>query len=357
MKPLLTVQKSLSDGVCALFFSRVSRQYLSGFSSSDGTLLVFFDRAFLYLDSRYYEMALIAQKEGRVPEEITVKPFVFKKEFSALCKEGAVKAVLFEEKEMTVWLLSRLQEEYPEISFSPLGDVVEKSRMVKSEGEIRRLRASQELSEAAFSYILPRLKVGRTETEIAAELEFFMKKNGAAEPSFPTICVSGARTSLPHGTPSKKPLEEGDFVTMDFGCMLDGYASDMTRTVCLGRASDEMKVVYDTVLRAQLAAIEKVSAGVVGKEVDAAARDIITAAGYGEYFGHSTGHGIGLCVHEAPSFSPSEEKRIPAGACLSVEPGIYLPGKFGVRIEDLVVVRENGRENLNRSTKELLELS
>lgn len=357
MKPLQTVQKSLSGGRCALFFSRVSRQYLSGFSSSDGTLLVFSDSAFLYLDSRYYEMALIAQKEGRVPEEITVKPFVFRKEFTGYCDDGTVKEALFEEKEVSVWHLSRLKAAYPKIAFSPLGDIVENCRIVKSEGEIRRLRASQELSEAAFSYILPRLKIGRTEMEIAAELEFFMKKNGAAEPSFPTICVSGARTSLPHGTPSEKPLEEGDFVTMDFGCMLDGYASDMTRTVCLGRASDEMKAVYDTVLLAQLAAIEKVSAGVVGKEVDAAARDVITSAGYGSYFGHSTGHGVGLCVHEAPSFSPSEEREIPAGACLSVEPGIYLPGKFGVRIEDLVVVRENDCENLNRSTKELLELS
>ncbi len=357
MKPLITLQKSLAHGQCALFFSRVSRQYLSGFSSSDGTLLVFFDAAFLYLDSRYFEMALIAQKEGRISEGITVKPFVFRKEFSSFCDDGTVKEALFEEKEMSVWELSRLEKQYPIIRFSPLGDVVEKCRIVKSEEEIRRIQAAQDLSEAAFSYILPRLELGRTEMAIAAELEFFMKKNGASEPSFPTICVSGARSSLPHGTPSAKPLEKGDFITMDFGCMLDGYASDMTRTVCLGKATDEMKKVYDTVLRAQLAAIEKVSPGVLGKAVDAAARDVISAAGYGEYFGHSTGHGIGLCVHEAPSFSPSEESSIPTGACLSVEPGIYLPGKFGVRIEDLVVVCEGGAKNLNRSTKELLELS
>jgi len=357
MNPLATVQNVLSRGRCAVFFSRVSRQYLSGFSSSDGTLLVFSDGAFLYLDSRYYEMAILAQKAGKISKEVTVKPFVFPKELTRFCDEGMIREALFEEKEVSVWHLSRLKGKYPKVTFSPLGDIVERCRVVKSEAEILRIRAAQELSEAAFSYILPRLKAGRSETEIAAEIEFFMKKNGASEPSFPTICVSGARSSLPHGTPSAKLLETGDLITMDFGCMLDGYASDMTRTVCLGKADDEMKEVYDTVLRAQLAAIEKVSAGVVGKEVDAAARDVITAAGYGECFGHSTGHGIGLCVHEAPSFSPLEERAIPAGACLSVEPGIYLPGKFGVRIEDLVVVRERECENLNRSTKELLELS
>lgn len=357
MNPITVFQKSLSKDECALLFSRVSRRYLTSFSSSDGILLVFCDRAFLYLDSRYYEMALIAQKEGRIPGEITVKPFTFRKEFSALCEEGKIGKALFEEKELTVWELSQLKEKYPKADFQPLGDRIERSRIVKSEEEIRKIRAAQALAEEAFSYILPRLTVGRSETEVAAELEYFMKKNGASEPSFPTICVAGARTSLPHGTPSAHLLEKDAFVTMDFGCMLDGYASDMTRTVCLGKADDEMKAVYNTVLKAQLAATEKVSAFVIGKEVDKAARDVIVSAGYGEFFGHSTGHGIGLCIHEAPTFSPSEERRIPAGACLSVEPGIYLPGKFGVRIEDLVVVRENGAENLNRSTKELLELS
>lgn len=357
MNAVASLQKNLKKGECALFLSSVSRRYLTGFASSDGTLAVFSDKAFLYLDSRYFEMALLGQKEGRIPEEITVRPAAFAKEFPAFCKNGDAERTFFEEKELTVFQLTRLKEKYPDTCFLPLGDTVEKSRMVKTEAEIARLRASQSLAEAAFEYILPRLTAERSEREIAAELEFFMKKGGASESSFSTICVSGSRTSLPHGTPTDRLLEKNGFVTMDFGCMLDGYASDMTRTVCIGRATEEMKTVYDTVLRAQLAAIEKVSAGVTGKTVDAAARDIIAAAGYGEYFGHSTGHGIGLCVHEAPSFSPSEERVIPAGACLSVEPGIYLPGKFGVRIEDLVVVRDHGCENLNRSCKELLELS
>lgn len=356
MKPILTLQKSLSEGQCALIFSSVSRRYLTGFSSSDGILLVRPSSIFLYLDSRYFEMATLAQKEGNIPEEITLRPFVFYREFSEFC-QSEIREAKFEEKETTVFSLSRLKERYPKILFSPLGDIIEKSRMVKSEAEIEKLRTSQALAEAAFSYVLPRLAVGRTELEVAAEIEFFMRKNGATEPSFPTICVSGARSSLPHGTPSQKTLERGDFITLDFGCMLDGYASDMTRTVCLGKATDEMKAVYDTVLRAQASALAKVSAGVLGKVVDAAARDVIRDAGYGEYFGHSTGHGIGLSVHEAPNFAPSAELVIPSGACLSVEPGIYLPGKFGVRIEDLVVVREGYGENLNQSTKELLEIS
>ena len=183
-----------------------------------------------------------------------------------------------------------------------------------------------------------------------------MKKNGASGPSFDTICVSGTRTSLPHGTPTDAPLEKNSFVTMDFGCKLDGYCSDMTRTVCLGKADEEMKNVYETVLLAQETALKTIRAGLTGKEIDASARDVITAAGFGDFFGHSLGHGIGLKVHEAPSFSPSFDEIIPEAAVMSVEPGIYLPGKFGVRIEDLVVVREDGCENLNTSSKLLLEL-
>jgi Xaa-Pro aminopeptidase len=224
------------------------------------------------------------------------------------------------------------------------------------EEEIRKIAAAQALAEEAFQYLLPRLEVGRSEISVAAELEYYMKLHGAEGPSFSTICVSGTRSSLPHGTPTQSLLESGTFITLDFGCMLDGYASDMTRTVCLGKASDLMKKVYQTVLSAQLAGIAAVKSGVPGKAVDRAARSVIEEAGYGEYFGHSTGHGIGLEVHESPSAAPKTETALPAGSLISVEPGIYLPGTFGVRIEDLVVVREGGSENLNRTSKELLEL-
>ncbi len=347
---------TLEKGEAALFFSRVSRYYLTGISSSDGILLVTCEGGSLYLDSRYYEMATLKQKEGLLPEGLAVFPYRFSQEMKVLTDSGRITRVLFEDRSLTVAELESLKSRFPKAQFSPMGHRLEEERVVKGPEEIGRIRASQALAEEAYRYILPRLSVGRSEREIAAELEYYMKKNGAEGPSFSTICVSGTRSSLPHGTPTDAVLEKGGFVTLDFGCMLDGYASDMTRTVCIGRASEEMKKVYGTVLKAQEDAIAAVRANVSGKTVDRAARSVIETAGYGEYFGHSTGHGLGLEVHEAPSFSPSFEGKIPAGAVLSVEPGIYLPGRFGVRIEDLVVVTEAGCENLNRTGKELLEL-
>ncbi len=356
MTSLEMLQKTLAKEECALFFSTVTRQYLTGFRSSDGTLFVTGREAKLYLDSRYFEMATIKQREGKIPAFLQILPAQFSKEFAQVAEEGVIQKALFEEKRLTVSQLQNLEKTYPKICFSPLGNRVDDMRAIKTEDEICYLKEAQSLAEEAFLYILPRLEAGRTELSVAAELEYYMKLHGASGPSFGTICVSGARTSLPHGTPSENKLEKGAFVTMDFGCVVDGYCADMTRTVCIGKASEPMRQVYHTVLKAQMDAISQVRAGVTGKEVDAVARKVISDAGFGEYFGHSTGHGIGLEVHEAPSFAPRFEGVIPAGAVLSVEPGIYLPGKFGVRIEDLVVVREGGCENLNSTTKELLEL-
>ncbi len=356
MNALSRFSGTLKKGEAALFFSSVSRFYLSGFSSSDGVLLVTEGEGKLYLDSRYYEMACIQKEKGLLPPSLSVLPYRFAEDFKSLTENNTFSCIYFEDLEMTVWELDSLKKRFPKASFAPLGRRLEEMRVVKTPQEIARIRASQSLAESAYQYILPRLEVGRSEREIAAELEYYMKKNGAEGPSFPTICVSGSRSSLPHGTPTDALLEKGVFVTMDFGCILDGYASDMTRTVALGKASDSMRLVYETVLRAQKTALAAVKSGVLGKEVDAAARDVIRDAGFGEYFGHSTGHGLGIRVHEAPSFAPRSENAIPVGAVLSVEPGIYLPGKFGVRIEDLVAVTENGGENLNQSSKELLEL-
>lgn len=356
MTGLERLQKTLEAGECAIFFSKVTRQYLAGFRSSDGVLLVTADAAKLYLDSRYFEMACLKQRAGEISGALEILPARFPRELSRFSEEGKIKKAFFEETRLTVSQLNHLEKTYRQIRFLPLGGRVDEMRAVKTEEEIRRVAQAQKLAEEAYLYILPRLEEGRTELSVAAELEYYMKLHGASEPSFGTICVSGTRSSLPHGTPTENPLEKNAFVTMDFGCVLDGFSSDMTRTVCIGKASDEMRLVYDTVLKAQEAALSAVHAGVRGKDVDAAARDLIAAAGFGENFGHSTGHGIGLEVHEAPNFSPRSEGIIPAGAILSVEPGIYLPGKFGVRIEDLVVVREDLGENLNATSKELLEL-
>ncbi len=348
--------QTLSAGECAVLCSQVSRQYLTGFCSSAGTLLVTGEKRILFLDSRYLEMAQLALARGELAYSLELKPWIFQKVFPDFLKDEKISTVYFEDREMTVCELNHFREKYPGPEYRPLGDRVEVMRQIKGEREIEKIRAAQSLAEAAYAYILPRLEVGRTELEIAAEIEYFMKRGGASAPSFETICVSGSRSSLPHGTPTGAPLEKNTFITMDFGCKLDGYCSDMTRTVCLGKADEEMKRVYETVLSAQKAAFAVIRSGVSGKEADAAARDVIANAGYGKFFGHSLGHGLGLHVHESPSFSPSYEGTVVAGAVMSVEPGIYLPGKFGVRIEDLVVVRENGFENLNTSSKDLLEL-
>lgn len=348
--------QTLGKRECAVLFSSVSRQYLTGFRSSDGILLVTKEKSVLFLDSRYFEMAEIAQAKGDISSEIELKPGGFYQYFPEFSERENISVICFEDREMSVCELARLKEKFPKFEYCPLGDRVELMRRVKREEEIGKIRAAQSLAEAAYAYILPRIEVGRTELELAADLEYFMKCGGASGPSFDTICVSGTRSSLPHGTPTEAKLERNVFITMDFGCKLDGYCSDMTRTVCLGKADEEMRRVYETVLSAQLTALDVIRAGLSGKEIDKAARDVIAFAGYGECFGHSLGHGIGLKVHEAPSFSPLYEGDIPAGAVMSVEPGIYLPGKFGVRIEDLVVVCENGIENLNTSSKLLLEL-
>ncbi len=349
-------RETLLGGEAALITSPVSRRHLTGFASSDGFLFVTSKKAFFFLDSRYFEMACLLQETGGIPKEIEIRSDRFFSALEKMTEEEKIEKIYFEDRFVTVASLLSFEKKCPGISFLPLGDRIEIMRKVKTKEEIEKIAEAQKLAEAAFSYILPRLDTNRTENDIAAEIEYFMKKNGASGPSFSTICVSGSRSSLPHGTPTDAPLGKNSFVTMDFGCILDGYCSDMTRTVCIGKASEEMRLVYDTVLKAQENAISAVCADVLGKDVDFAARDVIAKAGFGEYFGHSTGHGIGLEVHEAPSFSPSYEEKIPCGAVLSVEPGIYLPGKFGVRIEDLIVVEEKGCRNLNFSPKELIEL-
>ena len=210
------------------------------------------------------------------------------------------------------------------------------------------------ITDAAFTEILNFLRPGVTEQAVAARLMYEMMRRGAQRMSFDPIVVTGPRSSMPHGTPGETPLRPGDFVTMDFGCVYGGYCSDMTRTVAIGHATDEMAAVYNTVLRAQQAGIAAAKAGIPGKAVDKAGRDVIEAAGYGAYFGHGFGHSLGLDIHERPNASPTESRPMPDGCVCSAEPGVYLPGKFGVRIEDVVVFRENGCEDLTKSPKELI---
>ncbi|MDR0569726.1 MAG: aminopeptidase P family protein [Clostridiales Family XIII bacterium] len=234
------------------------------------------------------------------------------------------------------------------------GRAVRSARAVKGSRALLSIAKAAALGDACFSYILARIAVGRSERDLAAEIEGFLLENGAEGLAFPTICVSGERSSEPHGEPSDKLIEAGDFLTMDFGAVVDGYCGDMTRTVAVGGASAAQRQLYDTVLRAQRAALALVRAGARCHDVDQAARGVITEAGYGEYFIHGTGHGVGRRVHEKPTLNGKSDEVLEENMAVTVEPGIYIPKKHGVRIEDLAIVTKFGIINLTHSAKELI---
>ena len=251
-----------------------------------------------------------------------------------------------------------LQQEagLPPACWRMLGDALSSFRKIKSPEELDRMERAERIGDEAFSYILNELKPGVTELQIAAKLEYFMRSHGAEGTSFDTIVASGYHSAMPHAVPTEKPLENGDFVTMDFGCRYQGYCSDMTRTVVIGKADPRQKEIYQIVLEAQQAALEGLRPGMTGTEGDRLARDVIEKAGYGEYFGHGLGHSVGLEIHEKPALSTRDETVLLPGMIETVEPGIYIPGFGGVRIEDMVVLTETGIRNLTTSPKELIEL-
>lgn len=347
------IQKVLADGEAALFFSAAACRYLTGFDYTDGGVLVLPDTAYLLTDSRYIEAA-----EEAVSELQCVCCNGLYHTVETLLRQHAVRR-LHLERASSLAIFETLREKLSaEILIDGKADAaLAETRLVKSARERDLLMEAQRLTELGFSHILSFLKAGVTEREAALELEFFLRRAGADGVSFDFIVVSGKNTSKPHGVPTDKPLENGDFVTMDFGALYRGYHADMTRTVAIGEVTAEQRRVYDTVLRAQLAALDTLRAGISGRKGDAAARDVITAAGYGDCFGHGTGHGVGVEIHEAPSLSPrAPETPLPAGCVVTVEPGIYLPGRFGVRIEDMVILTADGCENLTKAPKELLIL-
>ncbi len=234
--------------------------------------------------------------------------------------------------------------------------IIEKCRIVKEDYEIERIKKAASIADAAFEYILGEIRPGVTEKEIAWLLEKKMRESGASGLSFDTICAAGVHSSMPHAHPTDTPIENGDFVTMDFGCVYDGYCSDMTRTVAVGSITDEQRKIYNIVLKAQKETCDMIRPGITGRDADAFARNIITEAGYGEYFGHGLGHGVGLEIHEAPTANSSGNEIFEKNMLITIEPGIYLPKKFGVRIEDLSVVSESAIMNLVLSQKELIIL-
>ena len=333
--------------------SEISRRYATGFHSTAGAVYLSAKQAVFFTDFRYVEAAHAAIKDFEVREIKAGQSYSAL--INELLDEDGAKKVALEDKTLTYAEFMSWGTALHATAVR-LEDGVEQLRMCKEEDEVEKIVAAQRIAEQALEEVLNDIKVGVTEKEIAARLTYLMLHYGAENMSFDPIVVSGANSSKPHGVPCEKTIETGDFVTMDFGCIYDGYCSDMTRTVAVGYATDEMKNVYDIVLRAQLAGIAKAAAGVSGAEIDGAARKVIADAGYGEYFGHSFGHSLGLYIHESPAAAPSLKTPMPNGAVISAEPGIYLPGKFGVRIEDVLILREGGCEVITKAAKQLLIL-
>ena len=334
----------------ALIVSPENRRYFTGFNASDGFLFITKSVSVFLTDSRYIEAAKdkiicceVEEQKGKLMD--------YAKRFN--CKVLAVEA-----DRLTVTQLKNLRKALHGIKLTTVGTdkIIDSFRAVKNEAEIENICKAQRIAEAAFDHILGFIKVGVTEKEVALELDHYMLSHGADSLSFETIAISGANTSKPHGVPTDKKIEHGDFVTMDYGAVVNGYHSDMTRTVAVGAASDEQKKIYKIVFEAQLAVLRVLKNGVKCSDADKAARDVITEAGYGEYFRHSTGHGVGIEIHEKPFISPKSTATLRSGNVVTDEPGIYIPGKFGVRIEDMALITKNGCENLTKAPKELIIL-
>ena len=342
------------DGLDAILLtSEANCYYATGFMG-EGIALVTRRGSWYFTDSRYTEAADKAIGNAAVIREVSrEKPFsVLINE--ALAEAGAEKAG-FEEQRMTV-AEHAVYSEKLHCTLTPASSLMTELRGSKDEEELSCMTAAQRIAEGALEQILKEIRPGMTEKEIAARLNYLMVSAGAEKTAFDTIVASGPNGSMPHAVPGMRKVREGDFITMDFGCVYKGYCSDMTRTVALGRPSDEMRNVYDIVLQAQLAGIAAAKAGVAGAAIDGAARKVIQDAGYGAYFGHSFGHSLGIDIHEAPNAAPGNDKPMPDGAVVSAEPGIYLPGKFGVRIEDVMILRPDGAQVITKAPKALLVL-
>lgn len=338
----------------ALITSTVNRYYLTGMRSTAGHLLVTREGAYAIFDFRYIEAARKTVKGCEV-----ILQDKLEEQLGELVKKHGIRRLALEITYQTVGEMNRFREMLPEVEIltdDRVDSAIQELRKIKDSSELEAIRKAQSITDKSFSEILEFIKVGMTERQIAAELEYRMKKNGADGLAFATICVAGPNSSMPHGVPGDRPVQAGDFLTMDFGAAFAGYCSDMTRTVAIGHVTEEMEKVYNLVLQAQLASIAKIAPGVPCVAVDAAARDLIYGAGYEGCFGHGTGHSLGIEIHEEPRFSAISKADCEAGIVMSVEPGIYLSGRFGCRIEDIVVITENGCEDLTHSPKELIIL-
>ena len=354
MNNVKSIQSRLAEAEldAVLIIDEKNQRYACGFPFTDGAVLVTKEKAYLFTDSRYIEAA-----EKAVDKSVSVQLFGMEKPLSELLKaalaECGVKKIGGEEYSLPHADYLHY-EKLLGVPLIPAQSIFSELRAAKSPEEQQYMREAQLIAEKAFDDVLGIIRPGITERDVAAEITYRLLKHGAEGNSFDPIAVTGANSSMPHGVPGDTVIKEGDFLTMDFGCLHMGYCSDMTRTVAVGYATDEMREVYDVVLRAQLAGIAAAKAGIAGCDIDAAARKVIADAGFGQYFGHSFGHSLGLYIHESPNASPKCSTLMPVGAVISAEPGIYIPGKFGVRIEDVLILNENGCENITSAPKELI---
>ncbi len=340
-----------ADIEALLLTDEINQHYAVGFPFTDGYVLITEKSAHILTDFRYKEDATL-HADGAF---LVLTPPSFYEAIADILHEERLTTIGYENKTLSCADLLRLEKSLS-FTFLPINSLMDDLREIKDEEEIALISAAQKLTDEALSHLLLQMTPSMTEIDVSLELEFFMRKHGAEGVAFETIAVSGAASSLPHGKAQNRPLNRG-FLTLDFGARLHGYCADMTRTLCVGRADSEMKRLYNTVLTAQTAALDCIRAGVLAKDIDAVARKIIEDAGYHGAFGHGLGHGVGMFIHEAPRLSPrAGDAKLKAGHVVTVEPGIYLEGKYGCRIEDMVAVKENGCQNFTSSKKELIEL-
>lgn len=335
-----------------LVTNSINRRYLTGFTGSSGVVVITHDDAYLLTDFRYMTQAP-QQAKGFTVVEHASKVMETVKELLTAAK---ITRIGFEQQDVSYSMYTSFKQDLAPIELVPVSGLVEYLRMFKDEDELKVMQRAADLADATFSHILNIVKPGLTEREVDLEMEFFMRSHGATSSSFDTIVASGERSSMPHGVASERVIAGNELITFDFGALLDGYCSDLTRTIAVGEPADQLKEIYHIVLEAQLHALEHIKPGMTGREADALARDIITKYGYGEYFGHSTGHGLGMEVHESPRLSKLSDDILQPGMVVTVEPGIYLPGIGGVRIEDDIVITETGIVLLTHSSKEYTSL-
>lgn len=348
------VQEELTKrGIDAvLITSSINRRYMTGFTGTAGVALISQDKARFITDFRYTEQAT---KQAEHFEVIEHKSQIHE-EIKNQLNELNVKCLGFEENQVTYATYELYKKTFNEVKLEPIGNIIENLRIYKTSEELEIMKRAAEIADKAYDHIQTFIKPGIKEIDVSNELEFFMRKLGATSSSFDIIVASGHRSALPHGVASDKKIEEGELVTLDYGALYQGYCSDITRTLAVGDINDELKTIYDTVLKAQILGVKGIKPGMTGKEADDLTRDFITDKGYGSYFGHSTGHGLGMEVHEAPTLSHRSDMSLEPGMVVTVEPGIYIPNVGGCRIEDDIVITESGNERLTHSTKALIQL-